>query len=285
MVKKYYPRALEESPLVQVVEIKSLKEIPQKIRSVTPHKPGRLCLELDIIPVREVSLYSSIFPGAEILDASYLIQRIRCLKSRWEISKLKQIAEKSALSFKYAKDLLSNGIEGPRLLTKVEQFMRRHGHQAMIRTNSFLLKKRPRAVSAYPLYCMGSHAILLQLIWAYQGYHLVEGRIIYRGRASAQQSNEFQALFQALEKIKELVRPGATWAEISTWLKKEEVEYRISSYGVGLEIMEPPAMGRDEALVFEPGMVLAVGIRPQCLKGESHLMETGLLVENGFSPF
>jgi len=281
MVKKYYPRARKESPLRKVTGMKGLREIREKIDALSKGNPGRLGLELDTIPVREASFYSAMFAASEILDVSPFIMRTRSIKSGWEISKLRETAKRSALSFGHAKALFSQGIEGPSLSARLELFMRRHRHQAMIRIRGF--RKRMRPVSISPVPSLGSGAILLQLTWAYLGYHHLEGRVLFGYDARGHSPKRLEALSQTLLEIKSLVKPGATWGDISSWLERQGEGYRLFGCGVGLEVMEVPVAGEDQELPFDDGMVLAIGIRPNSPGGGACLMETGLITKDGFS--
>ena len=66
MVKKYLPRALKESPIESVVEIRSVTEIPDRIKAHCGRLPQTLGFELDVMPVREFLFYQRLFNGQSV---------------------------------------------------------------------------------------------------------------------------------------------------------------------------------------------------------------------------
>ena len=57
LIKKYMPRAKKESSINQIIEIKSIKEVPLLISDFFGSLPQTLAFEFDVIPVREFNFY------------------------------------------------------------------------------------------------------------------------------------------------------------------------------------------------------------------------------------
>ena len=80
-IKKYMPRARKETPLKNLFDIGSIKEVPGLIVDVCGRMPKVMGFELDVIPVTDFNFYQSLFPGQKTVDASPLILKTRSIKS------------------------------------------------------------------------------------------------------------------------------------------------------------------------------------------------------------
>src|SRR5574340_513715 len=105
-IKKYLPRAREESALKNIVPINSVKELPGLIADHYGSLPAVLGLELDILPVNTFNFYRSLFPVKDFADASRWILAVRMIKSGWELAQMEKTAELSRDTFAYAKEAL-----------------------------------------------------------------------------------------------------------------------------------------------------------------------------------
>ena len=90
MVKGGLQRALEESPLKNIVPIKSPKQIPEMLSSYGYKANTRIGMELDVIPFNIYKTYKEVFSQVELYDVSPLVKEIRAVKSPYEIELLKK---------------------------------------------------------------------------------------------------------------------------------------------------------------------------------------------------
>ncbi len=278
LVRKYYPVAIDHSPMAHIVEIQSAKEIPEKIASLQPRAWKRLGLELDVLPVRELEFYSALFPGAQVVDISALLHSVRMIKSQWEINKLAQLEDKCRQTFQHAGELVGKGFEGMSLLSNIELFMRRHHHQGMIRTRGF----REKAQAVLILDVQGHpSAFLVQLIWVFQGYHFTGTKVF---STSDRVPALLKDLIQIHRELKHRIRPGTTWEGLRDWLTESAKAFELVGHGIGIELREPPLAGVEDNRTFLPGMVLAVGVRAKSGPNKrACLMDTGIVRKQGFA--
>ena len=89
-IKRYLPRARSESPLQNIIEIKSITEIPARIIDFYGKLPQVLGFELDVLPVNDFNFYRQLFPVKKIVDGSPLILDARKIKSDWEIVQMEK---------------------------------------------------------------------------------------------------------------------------------------------------------------------------------------------------
>jgi len=66
MVKREVERARLESPLEEVVELKSIRDLPSLIQDHWGRLPQTLGLELDVLPVNDYFKYESLFTGRQV---------------------------------------------------------------------------------------------------------------------------------------------------------------------------------------------------------------------------
>ncbi len=142
-IRKYMPRAKEETPLKNLVEIKSIKEVPQLISDFYGRLPEVMGFELDVIPVKDFNFYRRLFPEQECVDGSSFILKTRALKSGWEIDRMEKTAELSLITFEYANRALQPGISEIEFSGMLETFSRKMGHGAGLRVRDYQTEGYP----------------------------------------------------------------------------------------------------------------------------------------------
>ncbi|RJR17801.1 MAG: aminopeptidase P family protein [Desulfobacteraceae bacterium] len=137
MVRKYYPRAREESFLPNIVQINSIRDMNDFIYDFYGSVPAVMGLELDVLPVNSFLFYQQLFPGSRLMDGSGLILKVRSRKSAWEIDQMEKTAELTMKVFLYMKQIISPGMSEVELAVEAEAFARRHGHAGKLRVRDF----------------------------------------------------------------------------------------------------------------------------------------------------
>lgn len=137
LIKRYLPRAMEESPLGQIVRIESIKEAPQRIRDFYGVFPEKIGLELDVMPVREYRFIKNIFKEQTVLDASDLILSQRMIKSAWEVEQTEKTGELSCSCFEYARNNMREGLSEMEFAGMLEAYARNLGHGGMMRVRDY----------------------------------------------------------------------------------------------------------------------------------------------------
>lgn len=150
-VRRSLTRAKTESPLENIVPFRRYSEL----LSLIP-VPGKvLGLELDVLPV---SLYQQIvksFEGSTFVDQSMAIRRARAVKTPFEQDQIRKAAAMLDAAFLDIPGQLREGMEELDLGVRIEQVMRKAGHQGLVRVRRFNMEIYFGAVSfgdtsAYP---------------------------------------------------------------------------------------------------------------------------------------
>ena len=131
--------------------------------------------------------------------------------------------------------------------------------------------------SAYP-YGAGhkliqkNEPILLDLGIMVNGYHMDETRMLVMGTLPPEAKQAGQAAIDILHDVKDRMAPGISAAEVfsaavnragklglhETFLGLPGLKSRFIGHGVGLELVEPPVLSRNNPQELMPGMVFAV---------------------------
>lgn len=137
LVRKDFRRAAEESPLENIVPLKSLSELKSAVLFHFGAEPKALGMELDVLPVNNFRLYQELFPELEITDVSPLVRELRMIKSPYELDLIRQAAAMNCEMFEAIPGILREGMTEIEFSGMVEAFYRVHGHQGLVRVRTF----------------------------------------------------------------------------------------------------------------------------------------------------
>jgi len=286
LVKKYLPRAMVESPLKDLVQIQSVRDIPEELVHRYGEIVRRVAFEWDVMPVREFHFFNQLFPDSECLDGSPLIHAVRSIKSDWEIIQIESAARESARVFHHIKENLHPGDTPLELAGVVENFARSAGHAGRFRirdyqnrgaTTQALLQSRVEIMNP-PCFSGASQGsvllvkteekigygepVAMEIRFVLNGYHVNETRIFAVGPLTGEASPVCRDVLDLHNELLDGLRPGL---EIGRWIRKVKEKARsfrshlsVAGHGIGLELIEGPLMGPESTQVLERGMVLAV---------------------------
>ena len=136
-IKKYLPRAQQESSLKHVLPLASLRDLPNHVRDLHGRLPRVLGLEFDVLPVKEYLFIAELFAASTCVDATDLILTVRARKSPWEIAQMDHTAEVSARTFAFMREVLRPGLTEMEFAGLYETFARRHGHGARLQVRNY----------------------------------------------------------------------------------------------------------------------------------------------------
>ncbi|MEI7817809.1 MAG: aminopeptidase P family protein, partial [Desulfuromonadales bacterium] len=137
MVRKDVRRARMESGLKEVLPFSSLKDIPGILAQYGYPEPKRIGLELDVLPVNFYERYRTLYTGADFIDATPLIRKVRMIKSHYEIHLMKDAADQVDLVYRRAKEVIHVGMTDLDIAAELEYTARKNGHQGLIRMRGF----------------------------------------------------------------------------------------------------------------------------------------------------
>ena len=93
LVRKVRETAEADSPIRDMVALRSFRELPGHVRDLCGAPPWRIGMELDVLPVGLWRTYRGVFgDDAEIVDGSPALLAARARKSAWELDQFRDAA-------------------------------------------------------------------------------------------------------------------------------------------------------------------------------------------------
>ena len=143
LIRRYIPRARQESSIGNIVEIKSPKEVPERIVDFYGGLTHTLGFELDVVPVKDFEFYRRLFPKQTCIDGSPLILEARMIKSAWEIEQMEKTAQLSSQTFEYIRNNIRPGYTEMEFGGMYEAFARKIGHGGKLRVRDYQTEGYP----------------------------------------------------------------------------------------------------------------------------------------------
>ncbi|HID64709.1 MAG TPA: aminopeptidase P family protein [Anaerolineae bacterium] len=302
MVRRELERARVESPLEEVVRIRSTGELPSLIHdhaqcgwASTHRLPRTLGLELDVLPVRDYFRYQDLFPGARFMDASPLIRDIRKIKSAFEIELMRVAGGIGKKVYQEARKILKAGMTEIEFGGLLEAAAKRYGHEGLLRVRSLNYEAYTWHVlsglsggivsqsdspmgglglsPAFPvgasLRIMKAHEpILVDFGTCYHGYQADETRVFSIGEMDKKFIDAYKACREIHDAVLEETRPGADCEAIFQKTRRlaEKLGYSGSYLG-------PPGL---QTRFVAHGIGLELNELPFLAQGQSYPLEEGM---------
>jgi Xaa-Pro aminopeptidase len=294
-VRKSYERAKAESPLKNIVPLKSYSELP----SILPDPGKTLGFELDVVPVSTYEQVAKQFAKSTLVDASLVLRKARGVKTDYEVQCIRRAAEQLNIAFSDIPAQLREGMTEIDLGARIEFVMRSAGHQGLTRVRRFNMEMHYGAASfgdtaAFPhsfdgpvgvrgLYtavpAMGGRKelrrgepVIVDIVGGYAGY-IADGTRVYSLGPLSQTLRDAHAYALELNAwIEEQLRPGAIPGEIykqivdrvakspygKQFMGAGENQVKFVAHSVGLELDELPVIAPKYDVPFETNTVMAV---------------------------
>lgn len=241
MVSRVQMRARMESGLKEVIEFESPADIPGILANYGYPVPVSIGMEFDVLPVTIFEDYKKALPSSVLKDASTLIQKIRMIKSHYEIHLLKDAANQVDKVCRSAATILREGMTDVELAAELERLARLEGHPGLTRVRAFnggmtygqLFSGADSAVPAFsdtPLGGLGTTAafgqgasykpilrnepIVLSLTGSCDGYLVVQTRIMSIGKLPPKLVKGYEDMLEIQALMKRMVTDLPSWSEI-----------------------------------------------------------------------
>lgn len=264
---RYTQQAREEVKGVRVLIskgalIKDAAAMLGKLRS------ARIGFEADLTTVTAADQMRELTPRRIRWNpTSGLVMRQRIVKDAEELRLIRAAVKLGAKAHLEALDSLAPGISEVEVAAKLEYAARQGGADAMSFETIVAAGKR----GALPHGRASSAAV------PRRGFVVIDSGVILRdycsdmtrtihvGRAGRMERSWYQAVLEAQLAGIAAVRPGATAGEVDeaarSVLRKAKLDRYFThstGHGVGLEIHEPPRLGKGQTERLQPGMVVTI---------------------------
>ena len=208
---------------------------------------------------RTAAMLQAAFHNPALQDATGILLEVRAVKSPYDISQLQIVHEIAACGLAVFADLLKPGVREIDISSTVEAEIARFGfeYKGMQHVRAWAqLMSGPRAAQAFsPFPASSARTIqtgdlaVLELAVVADGYWADLTRTRAVGSATKEQSTAYQAIMEAHERIRPLLREGNTGATADAAGRHCIAEYGFASefvhltgHGLGFKYHEPVPM-------------------------------------------
>jgi Xaa-Pro dipeptidase len=318
-VRRELKRAQRESPLEEIIPIKTFKDIKPFLGSLK-----RVGMQLDVVPYAMAMKFREILGDVTFVDVSPLTQQLRKNKSPFEISILEHAAAISNQVYDAVPNLLREGLREIELGGMLENLAKALGHEGLLRVRSLnyeaytwhILSGRTGSIVSQsdspmgglglsPAFPVGAsmkkmkrgEPILVDFGISYHGYHVDQTRMYAIGHMpepfvsayNVCRDIQYRVLDRALEGMRtaDLFMYSKQLAEDAgfgeNYLGYGHHKVNFLGHGIGLELAELPFIARTHDYPLEAGMTFA--IEPKMVfpnKGACGIENTVLLEPDGY---
>lgn len=295
MIKRELERAKVESPIKDIVVLRSNREIPSLIQTHSGKLPNSLGLELDILPVKDYFKFQELCPGTKFMDASLIMRETRRIKSPFEINLMSVAGEIGKKVYQEARKILKEGMTEIEFGGLLEATAKRYGHEGLLRVRSLNYEAYTWHVlsgltggivsqsdspmgglglsPAFPVGAsqkvMKAHEpILVDFGTCYHGYQADETRMFSIGKMKQKFIDAYNACKEIHDTVLEETRPGADCEAIflKTLRLAEKLGYKDSYLG-------PPGL---QTRFVAHGIGMELNELPFIAQGQSYPLEKGM---------
>jgi Xaa-Pro dipeptidase len=137
MVMKSCQRAMDESPLKQIIPVKDIRETFSIIRDYGYSEVAALGLEMDVLPANYYLWFQKSLPESRWLDVSDQIRRIRMIKSPYEVAQIERAAVILDKGLRGITKIIAEGVTELEVDGYLNLMARREGHMGILRMRGF----------------------------------------------------------------------------------------------------------------------------------------------------
>lgn len=267
---RYTTQARDEVVGAKVV-VKKKASVSNALEWLAARGAKQVVVEAEYVTVEQLAHLRSAIKKSNgkmnVRSRSGVVSRLRMIKDAEEVKRIRETADLASACFPRALAAISPGATEIEVAAQLEFACRMAGAEGMSFDTIIAGGKR----SALPHGIASNNRlpkrgfVVLDYGVILAGYCSDMTRTVFLGRPSARERAMYGAVLEAHEAAKAAVKPGATAGEIDaaarqvlTRAKLEKYFTHSTGHGLGLEIHEPPRLGKKSSEVLQPGMVITI---------------------------
>ncbi|MFH0976584.1 MAG: Xaa-Pro peptidase family protein [Spirochaetota bacterium] len=309
MIKKYFPRAKEETSIKHIVQIDSVSDIKARIVDFYGRLPNVIGFEFDVMPVSDFYFFQKVLDIANCRDGSPLIHAVRAIKSAWEIKQIETVTELTYKTFKFINKELRPGLSEMEFAGMYETFERRHGHQGRLRARNYLselynwhllsgesgsmpglLDSPASGQGTSPSFPVGAgrkklkknEPIMIDIGFALNGYHVDETRMFAMGKMPEKALKTCEASIEIHNSIIEMAGPGVPIGEVYKYAVEKAEALGYKDQFLGTEGYKVTFVGHGIGIELVEPPILARNRKEELQPGMVFALEPKFVFENEF---
>ena len=227
----------------------------------------RIGFEGDHMPVARFEVLRKALPSrAEFISSTGAIEALRMVKDAAEIEQIRASVETNSDALEAALERFEPEMTESELAAEIDYQSRRLGADGPSFDTIVAAGERAALPHAHPGAARIRRGMVLIDMGAFRnGYASDMTRMVHVGRARPQYRRMYGAVLEAQLAAIAAVRPGITAGAVDraarSVLKKHRLDKAFmhsTGHGLGLEIHEPPRLGRSEKNRLEAGMTITI---------------------------
>ncbi|MGI6656633.1 MAG: M24 family metallopeptidase [Desulfobulbus sp.] len=308
MIRKSAQRARQESAINEILDVKSIKAIPDLL-SDRGHAIGQVGLELDVIPYNTWAMYNKVFNDTTFTDISMPIRRIRSCKSAYEIGLLQEACAVLDQVFAEVPAMLRTGMSEIELASLFEAGMRRRGYGGCSKMRAFnqdffLGNVVSGASGAAPTYFDGpvggcgltpannphgagwktiaaNEIVYIDYTCVINGYTADGARMFVIGELSDELRRAHEASLAIEKELVAMLRPGVICEDVYTRALALAEQWGLSEHFMGLGAEQVRFIGHGVGLELDEFPIFARGVKAPLAAGMTFALEPKFVFADG----
>ncbi len=316
-VRRELTRARRESPLEEIVPMRSVKDILPYIK---PMK--KIGLQLDVMPYNDVIKFKDLMgTKCEFVNSSPLTKELRKKKTPFEIKIIERAAAIQKKVYCKVPEILKEGMTEIELGGLMEAYAKKLGHEGLLRVRSMnweaytwhIISGRAGSIVSQsdspmgglglsPAFPVGAsmkkikknEPILIDFGICYHGYQVDQTRMFAIGSMPEPFNSAYNACREIHYQVLDKALDGSPSRELFEYSRKlaDSLGYgdyylgykphkvRFLAHGIGIELAEFPFIAASHTYPIEEGAVLAIEPKMVFPKKGSCGIENTVLIEN-----
>jgi Xaa-Pro aminopeptidase len=237
------------------------------VRDVGRSRVRKVGFEQDHLSVAQFESLRRQFPErSELLPLSGVVEKLRMVKDASEIALIRASVEVNSGALEAALKRLKAGMTEAEFAAEIDYQSRKLGAEGPAFDTIVAAGERAALPHAHPGAAkIGPGMLLIDMGAFREGYASDMTRMVHLGLAKPKYKKAYKAVLEAQLAAIAVVKPGARSSAVDAAarrvLKRHGLDREFihsTGHGLGLEIHEPPRLGRKDKTVLEPGMAITI---------------------------
>lgn len=261
---RYTIQANSESDCVVRIARGSLFEVASKV--IKAHRWRSAAIERNRLTFGGyLELRERLGSATTLIPTSGLVEKYRMVKSPAEVAAIRGSVATNSKAFRQAVGKIKDGMTENDLATEIEYRMRRNGAEKPAFETIVASGPRTALPHAQPTTEKLHKLLLVDMGCMQAGYASDMTRMLHLGKPGAETRKLYKAVLESQLAAIGAVRSGVKAGDIDRAARRvlkahgfEKQFVHSTGHGLGLEIHEPPRLGKRDATYLEAGMVITI---------------------------
>lgn len=306
-VKKGFERTSHATQL-KVVKYSRYSQIPEMLCVAGYDVPGRIGLEMDVMPVKLYRHFTSLFPDSEFGSISTTLLHLQMIKSDFEVEQIKKASGVIDGAMRNVPELLGPGMSELELLVQLEKELRLAGSNGIVRSHGWdqefvlgvVLGGRTAELSSYIESVFGGRGlsnaapigssstkklvsgepIVIDMVASRNGYYADMTRTFCIGSLPAVVMDAYRWCLDVQDEILNKLAIGETFSSVTRWVFERARMDGYENNFMGVGDAGVSFIGHGVGLVLDSYPIIYGGWKGGILAGMVFAIEPKIMLPN-----